>query len=78
MAGRPYVDTLRFTRTSKLKELRVRSDGELRILFAFDSKRRAILLLGGDKSEDNMWNQWYPAAIRRAEDLLSEHERSGD
>jgi hypothetical protein len=53
-----------------LKELRPGSAGrsELRILFAFDPWRSAILLVAGDKSGN--WRQWYRLAIPRAEQLL--------
>lgn len=66
--GRPYVDTIARSRHSDMKELRV---GTLRILFAFDPLRKAILLLGGDKS--GQWTQWYPRAIRRADALYDQH-----
>ncbi len=49
--GRPWVDTLKGSRYSKMKELRFdAADGVWRIVFAFDPRRRAILLCGGDKS----------------------------
>ena len=73
--GRPYVDTIRNSRFSNMKELRVSSQGALRVLFAFDPERRAVLLLGGDKSKDSRWNDWYVGAIRRADDLFEEHIR---
>ena len=73
--GRPYVDTIRNSRFKNMKELRVSSQGALRVLFAFDPTRRAVLLLGGDKSKDSRWNDWYVGAIRRADDLFEEHIR---
>ncbi len=73
--GRPYVDTIRNSRFKNMKELRVSSQGALRVLFAFDPTRRAVLLLGGDKSKDSRWNDWYLGAIRRADDLFEEHIR---
>ena len=73
--GRPYVDTIRNSRFKNMKELRVSSQGALRVLFAFDPKRRAVLLLGGDKSKDSRWNDWYVGAIQRAGDLFEEHIR---
>jgi hypothetical protein len=39
-----------------MKELRVSKGGTIRILFAFDPRRHAILLLGGDKS--GQWEAW--------------------
>jgi hypothetical protein len=41
---------------------------ELRILFAFDPWRSAILLVAGDKA--GRWREWYRQAIPRAEQLL--------
>ncbi len=49
--GRPRVDTLRDSRHANMKELRFdAADGVWRVAFAFDPKRRAILLVAGDKS----------------------------
>ena len=56
-----------------MKELRISSEGTLRILFGFDPERKAVLLLGGDKSERSMWNDWYRVAIKRADDLFEQH-----
>ena len=45
------MDTLNGSRHANMKELRFRAaDGEWRVAFAFDPKRRAILLVAGDKS----------------------------
>lgn len=50
-AGRPRVDTLNGSKHANMKELRFSAgNGEWRIAFAFDPRRRAILLVGGDKS----------------------------
>ena len=69
--GRPYVDTLYGSAYPNLKELRVQHQGRpLRILFAFDPRRNAYLILGGDKSRDK---NWYVAAIRRAEAIYAQH-----
>src|SRR5438477_2530672 len=49
--GRPRVDTLNGSRHANMKELRFSAaDGEWRVAFAFDTKRKAILLVAGDKS----------------------------
>jgi hypothetical protein len=50
--GRPLVDTVTASRLPNMKELRPPSAGrsEIRILFAFDPWRSAILLVAGDKS----------------------------
>ena len=68
--GRPSVDTLEASRHSNMKELRPRG-GHLRILFAFDPRRTAILLVGGDKS--GQWSRWYENAIPEADELYDEH-----
>ena len=73
--GRPFVDTIRNSRFKNMKELRISSHGALRVLFAFDPERRAVLLLGGDKSKNSQWNDWYIGAIRRADELFEEHIR---
>jgi hypothetical protein len=49
--GRPAIDTLKGSGYPKMKELRVDAEGGVwRIAFAFDPKRRAILLTGGNKT----------------------------
>jgi hypothetical protein len=71
--GRPLADRIGHSRVHKLKELRVPTSN-MRVLFAFDSKRRAVLLVGGDKT--NEWQRWYRSAIPAAEQLLARHERT--
>lgn len=73
--GRPIVDTVSSSRRRNMKELRPGSSGrtELRILFAFDPARQAIMLIAGDKSGN--WKRWYAHNIPRADDLFDEHVR---
>lgn len=66
--GRPIVGEVAGSRIHNLKELRVRS---IRILFAFDPRRTAYLILGGDKRGE--WKDWYPEAIADAERLWDEY-----
>lgn len=73
--GRPYVDRVKGSRFHQMKELRIASGGHLRVLFIFDPHRRCVLLLGGDKSVDGQWNDWYRSAIPRADDLYDQHLR---
>ena len=68
--GRLLVDAITSSRHSNMKELRA---GSIRILFAFDPRRVAILLIGGDKRED--WDGWYEVAVPQADDLYDEHLR---
>lgn len=56
-----------------MKELRVSAGGALRLLFAFDPARQAVLLLGGDKA--GQWREWYADAIPRADDLFDAYLR---
>lgn len=74
--GRPLVDTVVGSRHRNMKELRPGSAGrsEIRILFAFDTERAAIMLLGGDKS--GQWNGWYRRAIPKADSLFDQHIRT--
>lgn len=74
-AGRPYVDTISHTSISNLKELRVSSQGHIRILFIFSAQRDLFLLVGGDKSIDGQWNRWYNSAIALAEHILERNEK---
>ena len=68
--GRPLVDTLKGSRHPNMKELRP-TVGNIRILFAFDPRRMAILLIGGDKT--NRWREWYQRMIPVADQLYDEH-----
>jgi hypothetical protein len=72
--GRPLVDTVKGSRHSNMKELRPGSTGrtEIRLLFAFDLVREAILLVGGDKSDD--WKGWYETNIPVADDRFDDHQ----
>jgi hypothetical protein len=70
--GRPYCDTLHGSRQGNLKELRVQVGGDpYRVLFAFDSERCAVLLLGGNKRGDK---RWYETHIPQAEKLFDAWE----
>ena len=68
--GRPYADTLSGSRHANMKELRP-PEGYIRILFAFDPRRMAILLIGGDKTND--CTGWYQRMIPVADRLYDEH-----
>lgn len=66
--GRPLADRIEGSRLNNLKELRPGSQGqsEVRILFVFDPKRQAVLLVAGDKS--GRWTDWYKSNIPLAEE----------
>ncbi|WP_445526991.1 type II toxin-antitoxin system RelE/ParE family toxin [Streptomyces cyslabdanicus] len=71
--GRPLVDRIKGAEQHHMKELRPGSSesGEIRILFAFDPIRRAVLLVAGDKAGD--WQGWYDANIPLAEKRYQRH-----
>lgn len=67
---RPVVGQISGTvKHHNLKEL---ITGSMRVIFAFDPRRTAILLLGGDKAEAG-WKLWYRSAVPEAEQLYEEH-----
>lgn len=71
--GRPHVDTVRDSRHANMKELRVQHQGRpYRILFAFDPRRAAYLILGGDKTGDA---NWYKASVSKADEIYDAHLR---
>ena len=77
-AGRPLVDSVKGSAFKNMKELRPPSPGrsEVRILFAFDPSRKAVMLLAGDKSVGGTrarWSRWYARAIPRADRLFKRY-----
>src|SRR5215216_1657668 len=68
--GRPLVEHIEGSSLQKMKELRPMVGG-IRILFAFDVERAAIMLVGGDKT--NLWDAWYREMIPVAERLYDAH-----
>ncbi|HEX5597310.1 MAG TPA: type II toxin-antitoxin system RelE/ParE family toxin [Micromonosporaceae bacterium] len=71
--GRPLVDRIKGSTYHNMKELRPGSAGntEIRILFAFDPVRQAILLVAGDKTGN--WKGWYEQHIPIADKRYEEH-----
>jgi len=73
MLGRPNVDTLNGSEHANMKELRFTADdGVWRVAFAFDPKRKAILLCGGDK-EGKDQKRFYKDLIRVADRRFKTH-----
>lgn len=67
----PYSSAIRGSRHGVLRELRIQHRGRpLRVLYAFDPRRVAVLLLGADKGGSK---RWYRKAIARAERLFGRH-----
>jgi hypothetical protein len=76
--GRPLADRIQGSRIHHLKELRPGSAGrsEIRVLFAFDPTRSALLLPGGDKAGN--WQRWHKENIPIAERLHREYTAEGE
>jgi len=71
--GRPHADTLKGSKHANMKELRADTkDQVLRIAFAFNPNREAILLIGGDKSGIGQ-KRFNKQLIRKADDLFDAH-----
>ena len=71
--SRPRVDTLNGSRFANMKELRFgAAGGEWRVAFAFDPRRRAILLVAGDKSGVSE-KRFYVRLIHTADRRFADH-----
>ena len=67
MLSRPYADTVNGSHHSNMKELRVQSKGDpIRAFFAFDSKRKGVLLCAGNKTgnDKRFYDEMIPIADR--------------
>lgn len=70
---RPHADTLSGSSYANMKELRLRADGGVwRIAYAFDPKRRAVLLVAGDKSGGSQ-KRFYRQLIRKADERFGDY-----
>ena len=68
---RPHSDVIAMSRHSNMKELIIQHAGRpYRVLYAFDPRRSAILLIGGDKTGDK---RWYEKYVPVADRLYGEH-----
>lgn len=71
--GRPTVDTLNGSKHANMKELRFKAaDGVWRAAFAFDPKRKAVVLVAGDKSGGSE-KQFYKDLIAKADARFDRH-----
>lgn len=69
----PYSSGVEGSRHDHMRELRVQSRGRpFRIFYAFDPRRAAILLIGGDKTGDR---RFYERYVPIADRLYDEHLR---
>lgn len=67
----PFSSGVSGSRHSHMRELRIQHRGEpYRVLYAFDPRRAAILLIGGNKTGQD---RWYDEYIPAADDLYDAH-----
>ncbi len=67
----PISSGIESSRHSHMRELRMQHQGDpYRVLYAFDPRRSAILLIGGNKAGNN---RWYEEYVPQADDLYDEH-----
>lgn len=70
---RPHADTMKGSSHANMKELRFKAaDGVWRVAFAFDPRRRAVLLVAGDKSGTSE-KRFYREFIAKADDRYDAH-----
>jgi len=69
--GHPHSSGIARSRHPHMRELRVQHRGRpYRVLYAFDPRRAAILLIGGDKTGND---RWYEEYVPLADQLYDEH-----
>ncbi len=69
--GFPFSSQVRSSRYPEMRELRAQAGGDpLRVLYAFDLRRAAILLVAGDKTGDD---RWYETNVPVADQLFERH-----
>ena len=75
----PYSSGLGGSRHGHMRELRVQSGGRpIRVFYAFDPRRTAILLIGGDKTgDDRFYERFVPLADRLYDEHLKELKDEG-
>ena len=67
----PFCSGVHGSRHAHMRELRVQHEGRpYRVLYAFDPRRTAVLLLGGAKGGDG---RWYEVHVPKADRLYDEH-----
>jgi hypothetical protein len=75
----PHSSDIRGSRHARMRELRVQCRGRpLRVLYAFDPRRVAILLIGGNKTGDGRWyERMVPIADRIYDEYLAALKEEG-
>jgi hypothetical protein len=77
--GHPHTSGVLGSRHGHMRELRIQHQGRpYRVLYAFDPRRSAILLLGGDKTGNDRWHdQNVPVADKLYDEHLIELRKDG-
>ncbi|MDP6873506.1 MAG: type II toxin-antitoxin system RelE/ParE family toxin [Alphaproteobacteria bacterium] len=75
----PYSSGVNGSKFEHMRELRVQSGGKpIRVFYAFDPRRAAILLIGGDKTgNDRFYREFVPIADRLYDEHIEELRREG-
>ena len=75
----PYSSGVNGSKHAHMRELRVQSAGHpIRVFYAFDPRRSAILLIGGDKTGDNrFYERMIPVADALYDDYINEIRKEG-
>jgi hypothetical protein len=75
----PFSSGINGSKHTHMRELRVQSGGRpLRIFYAFDPRRSAILLIGGDKTgDDRFYERMVPIADQLYDVYIAEIRREG-
>ena len=73
MLRMPHSSGVETSRYAHMRELRIQHEGRpYRVLYAFDWRRTAVLLIGGDKTGND---RWYEVYVRRADAIFELHLR---
>ena len=77
--GHPYSSGVVRSRHNHMRELRIQHQGHpVRVFYAFDPRRTAILLIAGDKTgDDRFYERLVPIADRLYDEHLEQLEREG-
>ena len=75
----PYSSAIAGSKHGHMRELRVQSGGRpIRIFYAFDPRRTAILLIGGDKTgDDRFYERMRPLADKLYDTYIDEIRKEG-
>jgi hypothetical protein len=75
----PHTSGIEGSKHDHMRELRIQSGGDpLRVYYAFDPRRTAILLIGGDKTgNDRFYEEYTPIADRLYDEYIEEIRKEG-